>query len=268
VITSTANERIKRIRSLRQRKFRDRTNTCFVEGLRAVGEAVQLQAGIETLVVAPDLLVSEFGAGLVEQARAGGVEVIEVAKAVFERLSERDTPQGVGAVVRQRWERLDDLPLEDGDCWVALDGIADPGNAGAVIRTCDAVGSPGVIFLDATVDPYSPGSIRASTGTIFSRRVARATFDELVAWTRERGGKLVGTSDGAIEDFREADYGRATVLLMGREREGLSEEQAARCDALVSIPMAGHADSLNLAVATGVLLYEIVERRRRSLDLP
>ena len=268
MITSTANERIRRIRSLRQRKFRDREGACFVEGLRATGEAVQLEAEIETLVVAPELLVSDFGATLVRQVRERGIEVIELSKSVFERLSERDTPQGIGAVVRQRWEHLHDLPLEDGDCWVALDAVADPGNAGAVLRSCDAVGSPGVIFLDATVDPYSPAAVRASTGTIFSRRVVRASFEELVAWTHERGGTLAGASGAAAQHFREADYGRATVLLMGSEREGLSEEQAARCDRLVSIPMAGRADSLNLAVAAGVLLYEIVERRRRASDGP
>src|SRR5690606_20269329 len=130
LITSTANERIKRIRALRLRKERDRSGLAYVEGIRTVAEAVQLDTDLEALVVAPALLRSEFALDLVEQARSRGVEVIEVAPLVFESLAKREGPQGRGAVLRQRWTPLEDVRIAAGERWVALEGTADAGNLG------------------------------------------------------------------------------------------------------------------------------------------
>ncbi|MDP2328300.1 MAG: RNA methyltransferase [Dehalococcoidia bacterium] len=263
-ITSTANARIKRIRGLRLRKERDEAGLSFVEGIRTVAEAVQLRAPIETLIDCPELLRSPFGRDLVDAARAADIDVIEVSEEVFRTLSRRDGPQGIAAVVRQEWERLQDLRLAPGDRWVALEEAADAGNIGTIVRTCDATGADGIILLDHTADPYDPVAMRASTGAVFTVRLVRATFEQFIEWSRAQGVTVVGTAGDATEGYRTAEYGDRTVILMGSERAGLPPEHQRECDRMVSIPMVGRVDSLNLAVATGLVLYEVLEHRRRA----
>lgn len=260
-IASTANPRVKLIRSLRLRRDRERTGLAWVEGIRPTVEALQLDVPLEAVVVAHELLTSDFARDAVAAARAAGVEVIAVTAAVFHALSDRDGPQGLGAIVRQRWTALDDVRVAPGERWVALAAVADPGNLGTILRSCDGADAEGVILLDASTDPYDPAAIRASMGALFSRRLVRATFEAFAAWAHEQRVTVVGASDHAPQSYRDAEYGERTVLLMGGEREGLSTEQQARCDRLVSIPMRGRADSLNLAVATAILLYEVLARR-------
>jgi RNA methyltransferase, TrmH family len=263
-ITSTANARIKRFRALRMRKERDEAGLAFVEGIRTVAEAIQLRAGIEAIVDCPELLRSTFGRDLVDTARGAGVEVIEVSEAVFRTLSKREGPQGIAAVVRQEWERLDEVRLKPGGRWVALEEAADAGNIGTIVRTCDAAGADGVILLDHTADPYDPVAMRASTGAVFTVRLVRATFEQFIDWARAQQITIVGTAGDATDDYRSADYGDRTVVLMGSERAGLPPERQRQCDRVVSIPMLGRVDSLNLAVATGLVLYEVLEHRYRA----
>jgi TrmH family RNA methyltransferase len=223
---------------------------------------VESRAEIETCVVAPDLLTSRVGQETVDRLREAGTPVLEVTAEVFRSLSAKEGPQGIGAVVRQRWLPLADADPEEGLCWVALDAVQDPGNLGTVLRTSDAVGGAGVILLGQTTDPYDPGALRASMGAVFTQRLVRAGFDQLLSWKDAHGCSLVGTSDAADAEYREVSYGPRLILLMGSERQGLSREQQAQCDLVVRIPMAGKSDSLNLAVASGVMLYEIFHQRR------
>jgi TrmH family RNA methyltransferase len=148
--------------------------------------------------------------------------------------------------------------------WVALVEPADPGNLGTILRTADAVGVAGVIVLGDATDPYDPAALRASMGAIFAVQLARASFDEFAAWKRACGVFLVGTSDQAPVDYQEVAYPQPLVLLMGSERQGLGPEQQALCDLMVRLPMRGRSDSLNLAVATGVMLYELLSQGRRT----
>jgi RNA methyltransferase, TrmH family len=263
MITSAANPTIKAIRALRQRKEREARGLFFVEGIRLVGEAVQLGAPIAQLVVAPDLLASGFGRELVAQQVAAGVPAIEVSAEVFAGLSQKDGPQGLAAVVGQRWEPLETLELGAPPGWVALERVADPGNLGTILRTADAVGMSGVILLGPGADPYDAGALRSSMGAIFAQRLARASFAEFLEWRRRVGAFVVGTSDAAATDYQAPVYPQPLVLLMGSERAGLSAEQQAACDLVVSLPMRGRSDSLNLAVATGVMLYELLAQRRQ-----
>ena len=151
-------------------------------------------------------------------------------------------------------------------CWIALDAAQDPGNLGTILRTGDAVGAAGVILLGHAADPYDPAALRASMGAVFSQRLVRANFEDLVRWKERNGAALIGTSDAAPTDYQAVRYPRPAILLMGSEREGLSQEQQAACDHLARIPMVGHSDSLNLAVATAVMLYEIFNQRRASTE--
>jgi TrmH family RNA methyltransferase len=145
---------------------------------------------------------------------------------------------------------------------VALSSIQSPGNLGTLLRTADAVGAAGVILLGDGVDPYDPAAVRASMGAIFSQRFVRASTRELAAWKRRSGALLVGTSPAAPTDYQALTYPPSLVLFMGHERQGLSPEEQALCDELVRIPMVGSSDSLNLAVATSVMLYEVFNQHR------
>jgi len=263
LISSHSNQNVKFVRSLRQRKQREQSGFFFVEGIRLVGEAVQLEVAIHTLVVAPELLSSAFAIELMETQRARGVPLLEVTAEVFRGLSLKEGPQGLGAIIQQHWEALSDVQPGPELGWVALDAAQDPGNVGTILRTGDAVGSAGLLLLGNATDPYDPATLRASMGAIFSQRLVRASFEEFWAWKRQHGYTVIGTSDKANHDYQAAVYKPPLVLLMGSERQGLAPEQQANCDLMVSIPMIGRSDSLNLAVATGVVLYEIFNQRRK-----
>jgi TrmH family RNA methyltransferase len=259
-ISSLHHPSIKRVRALRVRKERDRTGECFVEGLHIVGEAVAAPAPLTSLIVAPDLLTSAFGRQLVERARRQGTPCLEVSADAFRACSTRDGPQGLGAVVRQRWQPLATLWTQPTDLWVALEAIQDPGNLGTILRTADAVGAAGAVLIGVTTDPYDPIAVRASMGAIFTQRLVRATYEEFADWRQRSRCCLLGATGSAMADYRTAAYARPLVLLLGGERQGLSRRLAALCDATARIPMVGRGDSLNVAVAASVILYEAFRR--------
>ena len=261
LISSITNSRIKYIRSLTHRQEREKSQLFFVEGIRIVAEAIQLHAEIHTIVYAPTLLKSQFGIDLVRQQEQQGLATLEVSADVFKSLSVKDGPQGLGAVVQQRWKSLDSIQGDEGLCWVALDAAQDPGNIGTILRTSDAVGCAGLLLLGQCADPYDPGALRASMGAVFSQRLVKASFAEFAQWKSEHKLTVIGTSDKGSVNYRTPTYAGPLVLLMGSEREGLSPEQQAPCDTMVHIPMVGRSDSLNLAVATGVVLYEILYKK-------
>ena len=261
MISSPSNGAVKQIRALRARKAREETGLFLVEGIRIVTEAAELGADIESLMVAPDLLTSDHARGVVQRLEARGVPVLQVSPRVFGTISVKEHPQGIAATVRQRWERLEDVTPGDELCWIALDAVADPGNLGTILRTSDAAGGAGVILLGHTTDPYDPAALRASMGAVFAQRLVRAEAADLQAWKRRHRVFAVGTSDAATTGYREAPYRRPLLLVMGSERQGLSTGVASLCDVIVSIPMRGQSDSLNLAVATGIMLYTILDRR-------
>jgi TrmH family RNA methyltransferase len=259
VISSPANATIKRIRALRHRRERERTGTFYVEGIRLVGDAAEAGADVETCIIAPELLSSEFGGATAGRLTEHGAARLDVSAGVFRSLSEKEGPQGIAAVVRQRWAALDAIRPGEELCWIALDAVQDPGNLGTILRTSDAVGAAGVILLGGT-DPFDPGTVRASMGAIFWQRLVRASPGALRVWKDRHGVLAAGTSDAASQDYREIDYRHPLLLVMGSEREGLSADAQGLCDVTARIPMVGHSDSLNLAVATGVMLYEIFDR--------
>ncbi len=264
IISSMSNPKIKDLRGLRHRKERSQAGLAFIEGIRIVADALRHPGTVESLVVAPELLTSSFAQELVREQQAVGMACLEVTAEVFQGISLKDGPQGIGAIIRQRWEPLERVRLVDDDfCWVALDAVQDPGNLGTILRTCDAVGCTGVILLGHSTDPYDPTALRGSMGAIFSLRLVRASYEAFISWKQQDDYFVVGTSDAANDDYTQAAYHFPLVLLMGSERQGLSPTLRDACDLLVKIPMVGHSDSLNLAVATSVTLYEMFNKRRR-----
>jgi TrmH family RNA methyltransferase len=261
MITSKHNKQIKLLRRLQLRKVRTQTGLFVVEGIHPVITALDYPDQVETVVVCWSMLTSDTArAAVCEARRKHGVQVLETAEDVFKSVSRRDHPYGLAAVVRQSWQRLEHVEVRPLGLWVALNAVQYPGNLGTILRTCDAVGVSGVILLDSATDPYHPTSIRASLSGIFTQKLFRADFDTFARWKQQTGCRLVGASGDASTHYRHADYDLPMVLLMGSEGEGLSTTHRALCDEIVSIPMRGRNDSLNIAVATGVILYEVLAR--------
>ncbi|MGO7181338.1 TrmH family RNA methyltransferase [Rhizobium brockwellii] len=264
-VTSLANPIIKDIKALTNKKSREESGTFLAEGLKLVIDAIELGWAIRTLVYAK----AAKGKPLVEQMAAktvasGGL-VLEVSEKVIASITRRDNPQMVVGIFEQRWAPLKGIRLSDGETWVALDRVRDPGNLGTIIRTADAAGASGIILLGETTDPFSLETVRATMGSVFAVPVARATPEEFIAWRKSAGVSVVATHLAGAVDYRTIDYRKKpVVLLMGNEQSGLPEQLAREADALARIPQQGRADSLNLAVATAVMLFEA---RRHLLSL-
>ena len=259
-ITSLANPAVKAARALHQRKAREQSGLFLAEGLKVVTEAVDVGR-------APRILLYGVEAAdhpLLRGAAAVAGEVVVVTPAILAKISRRDNPQTVLGIFEQVFTPLAELDSAAGPCWVALEAVRDPGNLGTIIRTADAAGCAAVILVGDCCDPHSVEAVRATMGSIFAVRIARATAAEFLAWRARWPGAVVGASLATTIDFRQADYRSPALLVMGNEQAGLTPALAAACDTLVKIPMRGRADSLNLAVATGIMIYTAigVESRR------
>jgi RNA methyltransferase, TrmH family len=254
VVTSLTNPTVKAVRALHLRKEREQTGLFVAEGLKTVTEGVETGHAPAILLHGPQpphpLLTKAIEATLATQG-----EVIEVTEEILAKVSRRDNPQAVVGVFRQVFQPLSATTPQAAACWVALHRVRDPGNLGAIIRTADAAGCGGVILVGECCDPYSVEAVRATMGSIFAVPLIRAAEPEFAAWRNGWPGSVVGTLLSAHVDHRQAAYARPVLILMGNEQQGLPPDMAALCDVNVKIPMRGRADSLNLAVATGIMIY-------------
>jgi len=260
LISSRANQRVKAIRALRNKGERERTSLFLAEGARLVAEALRTGAAIEAVVVVAERLAGSTERQTVAQARKTGAEIIEVSAGVYDSLSFRGDPDSLAAVVRRRHDSLPEAPAGELS-WVAVHEIQHPGNLGTLIRTCDAAGGAGIILTGQSSDPFHPVAVRGSLGAIFSQRIVETSQEEFASWLGRYGANVIGTSPSGSIDYREARYEPPVVILSGNERAGLTHEQLQLCGQVVRIPMAGAVDSLNLSVATGLVLYEAYRRR-------
>lgn len=264
-VTSLANPMVKDIRALAAKKHREETHAFLAEGLKLVIDALDLGWTVRTLVFGKAALGNALVQRTAARAVAAGATVMEASAKVLEAITRRDNPQMVVAVFDQRYARLQDFRPSGGDTYVALDRVRDPGNLGTIIRTADAAGAKGVILIGETTDPFAIETVRATMGSIFAVPVARASEEEFVAFARTFGGLVAGTHLKGSVDYRSVEWsGWPVLLLMGNEQQGLTDKLAESCTTLVRIPQAGRADSLNLAVATGIMLFEA---RRHALRL-
>ena len=254
-ITSLANPTVKAARALHLRKERDETGLFLAEGLKIVAEAHELGRTPRILMYGPEAAGHPLLKRIARATAEAGGEVIEVHRDILEKVSRRENPQTVVAVFEQQFTPLNVLDPRSGDCWVALQSVRDPGNLGTIVRTADAAGCGGVILVGECCDPFSVEAVRATMGSIFAVPLFKATIPEFLAWRAGWPGSVVGTLLTATVDHRSAEYQRPTLILMGNEQAGLPPELADACDVNVKIPMRGRADSLNLSVATGVMIY-------------
>lgn len=262
-LSSPANPLVKELRALAQKKVRQQRGEFLVEGIQPVLQAVKSGAPVRLLVVAPDLLTSALALEMLRGQEHAGMRIVHVTRAVFESFAERENPSGLAAVVKMTPRGLDTLRVDADALFVALFQISNPGNLGSIVRTADAVNARGVILFGAATDPYAPTAVKASRGAVFTVPLVQVEkVQDFLDWGTMHGVRIITTSDRADQDLWHADLRLPCALLFGNEGEGLPEN-VVRAGSAVRIPMKGQVDSLNLAVAASVLMYE-VERRRTS----
>ncbi|UZK67195.1 TrmH family RNA methyltransferase [Sphingomonas sp. M1-B02] len=263
-ITAFSNPLIKRVRLLRDKKHRRDEGLFLAEGLRILTEAREAGRLPEFLFFAGDSGSHPLVEALVEATEAAGGEAIETNADILSKLSGKDNPGAVVGVYPEFETKLIDLDRASAPIWLVAERLRDPGNLGTILRTGDAIGAGGLILVDECVDPFSVEAVRASMGALFTVPVARAPWAEFATWLRSGPGQLVGLSLDTEVDYQAADYATPTFLLTGNEAQGMPDYMAAACDLLVKIPMLGKADSLNAAVATAVMAYEVLNQQRRA----
>ncbi len=251
VITSTKNDTVKLIRSLALKKHRTDTGLFVAEGREMLARAKATAWKPHTML----LRDGTNGQELLAWGRECGARCLLASETVLKAVSGQDNAADCIALFEQRW--LDALPAIPNDAlWLALENIRDPGNLGTIIRTADAVSAAGVILVGPSCDPYGPDCVRATTGSIFALPLLKQSEAEFAGLLKNWPGETVGTSADATAGFRK-NYRAPTLLLMGSEREGISASLSGLCNSLVRIPMTGGAESLNVAVASALMLYEI-----------
>jgi TrmH family RNA methyltransferase len=250
---------IRRLQAVRA--HRDASRTFFAEGVRNVVHAIESGFRIETLVYSEKLLIVPVARRLVRDRCRSGTPTLRVSPEDFRQVSTMPRASGVGAVVAQRWSRLHGASPRAGLCWVVLEAVRSAGNLGSLIRTSEAIGGAGFILVGPQIDPFGPAVVRASMGALFGQTLIRTNDRSLRNWVRRHRCRVIGASPEGRADFHRFDYPRPTILVLGAERGGLTPPQRDLCSDLVRIPMVGVADSLNLAVAGSLLLYEVYRAR-------
>lgn len=257
-ITAYSNPLIKRVRQLREKRHRREEGLFLAEGLRILTEARESGRVPEYLFFARDSAGHPLVRALIADVEAAGGEAIETIPDILSKLSGKDNPQAVVGVFPEFATALESLDRSSADIWLVAERLRDPGNLGTTLRTGDAVGAGGLILIGECVDPFSVEAVRASMGALFTVPIVQADWAEFLTWLRAGPGQLVGLSLDTETDYRAATYQAPSFLLTGNEAQGMPADYAAACDLLVKIPMLGKADSLNAAVATAVMAYEVL----------
>ena len=258
-ITSAANTEVKLLRSLHDRKYRRKTGWFLAEGMRICTEAVQLGYAPQRLVYAAGREGEPGLAALIAACRDAGGRVLPVTDGLLSRISRKDNAQMVIGAFTQKWGSLTAVRGAADGCWIALDRVRDPGNLGTIMRTADAVAANGIILIDDCTDPFSVEAVRASMGAVFNVNLVQTGSSDFASFCGGWPGQIIGTALPASADYRAARWTRPLILLMGNEQAGLPASLTELCTQLVRLPMKGRSDSLNLAVATGVCLYEMLK---------
>ena len=240
-----------------QRSYRDKCGQFFIEGIRNFIHACDNFHTFEALLYSEKLLINPVARKLVRRLKRGGIPFARVSPEQFRRISKSERASGVSAIIRKRWRRLEELDLKRDQCWTAVDHVRSPGNFGSLVRTSAASGGGGFILMSDAVDPFDPVVIRASMGTIFRQSFIRTDPETLRRWGEEKAVQIIGASPQGSVDYDSLRYGRPVLLLLGNERRGLTGQQLSFCDQIVRIPMADGVDSLNLAAAGALLMYEL-----------
>ncbi|RXK54353.1 RNA methyltransferase [Oleiharenicola lentus] len=260
-ITSLQNPRIKQLVRLRERRERDEAGVFLIEGYREIRRALEKGVSPKEFYFSPDWFLGENEPALIEQARAVGAQLFELSKDAFAKVAYRERPDGLLALAPQ-WKRsFDDLKLGANPFLLVCESIEKPGNLGTILRSADAAGCDAVIVCDPVTDLFNPNVVRASTGVLFSVPVVVGDSASVHAWLKAKGIRTAATTPHTTNLYAQTDLRGPLAIIMGSEQYGLSEFWMKSADVLVRIPMAGQADSLNVAMATIITLFEAVRQR-------
>jgi len=255
--TAFSNPTVKLLRSLRDKKARRAEGLFLAEGLRILTEARGSGRVPEIVAFSAEGAKHPLATKIIAATEAAGGDAIETSPDILSKMSGKDNPQMLIGAYRQPDTSLERVDRSLAPLWIVVQALRDPGNIGTILRTGDAVGAGGLILVDECADPFSVEAVRASMGAIFTQQMAAARWPEFLSWLRSGDGQLVGTSLKASNDYLEAEYRKPCFVLIGNEQHGLPSEYEASCDLLVKIPMAGRADSLNAAIAAGVMAFAV-----------
>jgi TrmH family RNA methyltransferase len=260
-ITAFSNPLIKRVRNLREKRHRREEGLFIAEGLRIIAEAEEAGRLPQWIFYTAEMRNHALVRRLAAACEAAGGEAIETNVDILHKLSGKDNPQTVLGVYAEFDTALERIDRSTAGIWIVAQSLRDPGNLGTILRTGDAVGAGGLILIDDCVDPFSVEAVRASMGALFTQPIAKASWAEFVPWLRAGPGELVALSLRTDTDYRQPRYAAPTFLLVGNEARGLPAEYEDECDLHVKLPMLGKADSLNAAVATAVMAYQVLGQR-------
>lgn len=262
-ITSTQNPRIKQAWHLRERKEREGSQKFLIEGYRELLRATDAGWKIESLFTCGELFLGSNEQSLIERIRARGAKILTCTPSVFQKISYRDRPDGLLAIAPVQHKNLQELRFKKNPFLVVAEAIEKPGNLGTILRSSDAVGVDGVIVCDRCTDIFNPNVVRASVGTLFTVPVIEAQGIETLKWLKQKGIAILAATPSAAHEFTQVDMRQPIAIAVGTEQLGLSKLWMQEADLQVRIPMMGVADSLNVAMATTLLLYEALRQRKQ-----
>jgi RNA methyltransferase, TrmH family len=265
-IQSTQNGKIKQVIKLFDRRDREKNQQFVIEGYREILRAVEKGHPIETLFYCRDFFLQKNEEALLKKIQQRA-KTFSCSRSVFKKISFRDRPDGLVAVAPIRPLTLEDLSknLSPRPLLVIVEGIEKPGNLGTILRSCDGAGVDGLIVCDRCTDLYNPNVVRASLGTLFTVPSLEASFMETIDFIQKNQIATVAASPDGKKNYTDIDMSKPIAIVLGCEQYGLSDKWRERCDDKVQIPMLGHADSLNVAQAATLMVYEAQRQRDFSI---
>jgi RNA methyltransferase, TrmH family len=266
ILTSTKNPLIKLAYRLRNRREREKEQLTLLEGYRELTRAFDYGMKMKECFYCPEMFLGQNELPLIDKLSAAGVRCSEVAAHLIEKISYRDRPEGLMAVAEILRHSLDDIPIKEHGLYLIAEAVEKPGNLGAILRSADAAGVDGVIVSDKRTDIYNPNVIRASTGALFSVPLAEASTAETMTWLKNNNIKALAATPHTDKLYSDIDLTQAVAIVVGAEQYGLSDEWLEQSEIKIKIPMLGKIDSLNVATAATILLYEAARQREWKVN--
>ena len=262
-INSFSNEKVKYVTKLKEKRFRDRERKFVIEGFRELAKAQSSgKIKFETLFISPECFLGVNEEELIKKINS---KIVELPKKIFEKISYRDRPDGLLAIAETPDFGFDYTGDRKGGLFLIIEGVEKPGNLGTILRTADGAGVSAVFVTDARIDLFNPNVIRASTGTIFTLPTYIAEIEKLIEYFKKYKVQIIALSPEGKTNYLDKNYKARTALLFGNEQYGLSPYAKENADSLVSIPMQGESDSLNLAMSCGILVYEVLRQKMQRM---
>jgi len=258
---------VKLARSLKQKKNRQESGLFLVEGIHHIGAAIEAGWDVHALLYSEEQLKSQFARKLVQDQVTRGTCCISIPLKILESLADKENPQGILGIIREKSWDINDINLNTYKWGVALISPQDPGNIGSILRSLDCAGGDALFLVDGGVDVFNPACVRASMGALFWKPVVTTTFQGMETWARSSKIVLMGTSAHASLDYLSLGRQEQPLLLVfGNEQKGMSSLQQQACDQVFSLPMFGHASSLNLSVAAGIFMYALIDKKNQGRE--